>query len=808
MGKSLVSTEVGHGEPKVTAMPPPSRPGIAARLSDFSDRRRHTVAAIWIALILIAAPFAATIMSVLSGGGWFVPGSQSQEAAQVLSDADLLGRGELNAALLVRDNDHTVADAAFAERVRQAVDTATKQQDLPITSVFGWSTLGPGTRDQFLGADRRTVINSIAIGLNEGDARRELPEVQDRLTEMFADQRLDVTIVSQDALFGALNAVSQEDLVIAEIITMPLIALILLLLYRSVAAVAASMAVGVSTIVLTLGILSPIAHHVQLSLFMGNAATMLGLGVGIDYSLFVISRFQEELTRGSTVSESVAIALRRSGHTVVYSGLTVLATTATLFLIPMNIIWSLAIGAITAVAVAMLVCTLLLPALLHLLGNRINWGRPPLLKPRRAVGDPAESGRWRSFALGVMRRPVIYGLAGVAFMCLLAYPAMDAKTFTPDVSVLPAEEPTRQGFETIASQFGPGVPSPVRVVVTSPVSLVQDPAANAAYLQLVERLSELPHVEQTLSFANVLGQVSPDITAASRTYAVGGYASDVRQSVQYFLSHDARTTVIELRPDTLAAGEGAYEVLDGARQVVAQLSDTQLHAVVGGETAEGHDNNQLIEQRLPWVIVAMLAVVFAVLLVTFRSLVLPVKAIVLNLLSIGATFGIMVVVFQYGFGTDVLPLDHTGYLQNFVPVLMLAILFGLSTDYEVFLLNRVREAYLRTGDNTAAVAEGVEATGPLISGAAVLMVTVFGAFAFTGIVPIAQLGFGMAVGVLIDATVVRLILVPTSMRLLGDWNWWLPGQPRPNSKTHHSVETIQQADERRDPSPVAAGAEQ
>ncbi|AHH15458.1 MMPL family protein [Nocardia nova SH22a] len=764
--------------PSLADEPEKSARGPAARVAAFTGRHRRAIAAVWIALLVVAAPFAATIMSVLSGGGWDAPGSQSAEAARVLSDANLNGRGKLTAALVIRDRDYAVADKEFDTRVRHAIEVATTDKDLPVSSVYGWSTLDRGTRDEFLGKDRHTIVDSIGIDLDGGTARNVLPGVQNRLTDAFADDGLDVSIVSQDAFFGALNKASQDDLILAELITFPLIALILIVLFRSVAAVAASMAVGVTTIVLTLGVLSPIAHATELSLFLANTATMLGLGVGIDYSLFVIARYQEELARGREVGEAVAVAVRRSGHTILFSGTIVLACTATLLFIHLNIVLSLAVGAMTAVAISMLVCTLLLPTLLHIIGKRINWGRPRFLPGRSAIGGvTAPSGRWRRFALAVMRRPIVFGLLGVVFMGVLSYPAMGLKTFTPDVGVLPASDPSRQGFEIMSEQLGVGVPSPVRVVVTSPTSLATDPAAGGEFVHLVDELGSIPHVERTLSYVNVLRQVAGDPVAAGRTFADGGYSKDVRQSVQYFLSKDGRTGVIELRTDSSAGGDGSHEVVNAARQVIDHRQGSALHVVVGGESAEGLDANVLFEQNLPKIIIAMLVVIFVVLMVTFRSILLPIKAIALNVLSIGATFGIMVLVFQHGFGTGLLGLHHTGYMQNFVPILMLAILFSLSTDYEVFLLNRIRESYIRTGDNTGAVAEGVQATGPLISGAAILMMAVFGAFAFTGVVPIEQLGFGMALGVLIDATVVRLILVPAAMRLMGKWNWWFPGRP-------------------------------
>ena len=762
---------------------------VSTAVSAFTRRYRWPVAFVWVVLLGIGSVGALSLNSVLSGGGWYASGSQSQQSVEALSEAGMLGRGETSLSLVIHDREHTVSEAAFDTRARSVVDAVWGDQVLGVSSAYGWSTLDGEAKAQYVGEDQRTVTDALALEITDGDARRELPAVQQRLTDEFGSQGLDVSLVGAPSFWGAVNTLSQSGLITAELIALPLITLILIFLSRSLVAVAASMAVGISTIVLTLGALSPLAHHIELSIFMENAATMLGLGVGIDYSLFVIARFQEELARGRSVSAAVTQSLQRAGHTVVFSGLTVVATMSTLFIIDLNVIFSLALGAVSVVACSILVTTLLLPALLHILGHNINRGRPPFLRPRPVIGTAqgqSSNGRWHRFSLAVMRRPVVYGLAGVIALAVLAIPATQLKTFSPDARILPASSPVREGFDRIQQQFGIGATSPVQVVVQTPSSVLGS-ADSEAIAQLRDQLAGLPHVTSIRSVLDVAATIAPDnpVQVLQNPDLLSGLPPDVqpdvRQAFAHYLSDDGRTTVIELITDTRASDDAARELVEQARGVVAELDEAGISAIVGGETAEGIDANDVIADNLLPVIALMLAVVFVLLLITFRSVVLPIKAVALNLLSLAATYGILVSVFQNGFLAGLLGLDQTGYLQNFVPILLLALLFSLSTDYEVFLLNRVRENYQRTGNNTKAVAEAVESTAPLISGAAILMVAVFGAFAFTGMVPIEQLGFGMALAILIDATIVRLVLVPAAMKLMGSWNWWFPGDRRASS---------------------------
>lgn len=762
----------------------PAQPsgGFGAALSMFLQRRRWIVLSAWALMLAVAGVSAGSLSDVLSGGGWYVTGSASQEAATRLADARLLGRGATAVTLVIHDRHYTANDPRFLARAQQVVSALAAQKALHVGSVIGYTTLSAGARDHYVGRDQRTAIDSVALGLDDGAARRELPAAQAVLTDTFGRQGVTVSLVSPAAMWGAVNIASQQDLLRAELFTLPLIMVILLMIYRSVTAAIVSLAVGVTAIIFTLGVLSPIAHHVEMSVFIENAATMLGLGVGVDYSLFIISRYTEELRRGRTASEAVAESLRTSGHTVVLSGATIIATMAALLLIRLNVIVSIAVGAITVVAFSILAATLLLPSLLHVLGSRIFAGqfarrhRQPV--PAGASRDDrhAESNRWHQLAMAVMRRPVTVIILCVAALGLLALPAGQIRTFSPDARILPTSSPARQGYDYVQRDFGVGASSPIQVVIHSTTPL--DTAAAVSTLTALQtKLSQLPGVASVQSALTIASAANPATIPTAILASRNQMPHDLRDQLQHYISANGETTVIELLPAHQAADTVTQHLVQQVRELTAGVP-APLNVVVGGETAEGMDANKLIQAGLLKVVLAMLALVYLVLLLTFRSVLLPLKAVAMNVLSLAATYGVLVSVFQKGIGTGVLGLDHTGSLQNFVPVLLLALLFSLSTDYEVFLLSRIRENYLRTDDNIRSVASGLESTAPLISGAAALMVAVFGAFAFTGMVPIEQLGFGMAVAIFLDATIVRALLVPATMRLLGRWNWWLPFRPR------------------------------
>lgn len=755
---------------------PTRSPGRLARgVAAFTARHKWALAVVWLILLGIGGASAVSLNASLSNGGWWVEGSDSVTAMHKAQDG-FDARGPSSAALLVHDRNHSAGSPEFDARTRDVFDQVTADPRMHATQSFGWSTLSPANRAPFLGKDNATVVTTIGMSVDEDTATKELPSLTKEFTERYDAEGLDVSIVGGPVFWGEVNEQSTAGLIKAELITLPLIVLILLVLFRSVAAVLASLAVGVTSIVLTLGIFAPIARHVELSIFVENVVTMLGLGVGIDYSLFIIRRFKDELADGNSVEDSVATSLRTSGHTVVASGFTIVVAMSAVVFIHLNAMVSMAVGAVAVVAVSILVSTLLLPVLLNILGHRIDAGRVPL--PRRFQSDAkadVTTKFWYRSTLAVMRRPILFLLAGATVLAALAIPLTNLKLFLPDSRILSQPSDVRDGFDRIAEQFGPGYAYPIQIVVSSSVPL-QDTAVDLG--RYADELAALPDAASVQSAMQVLKQVSAtDPMGALNPTVQQALPVDARNALRHYISDDGEKFIFEVIPATSGSEERTTQLVEQVRAVTDRLPNS-VHGVVGGNPAAAYDANKEIERGLPRVLVFMLIAVYGVLLLTFRSWLLPLKAIAMNLLSVGATYGIMVMLFQYGWGASLLGLDVPGYQMNFVPVLLLAILFSLSTDYEVFLLGRVQEEYKAGASNTLAVARGMTYTAPLITGAALLMVAVFGAFGIAGILPIQQLGIGMAIAIALDASLVRLVLVPAAMRLMGSWNWWGPGNPR------------------------------
>lgn len=715
----------------------------------------------------------------LKQGGWTVAGSGPAAVTAGLEDG-FEGRGRTNVTLAVTDTQHEVGSPEFADRVEPVIERVSGDASLEVTSSLGWSS-GPEIAENYVGGDQRTVLTNIGSDLADTEATTILNDLQDELDAELDGTGIDARLVSSDAFWGQINSDSLSGLVMAELIVFPAIILVLLILYRSVAAVGVSVLSTGIAIVLSLGTVNLIGQFVDLSSFTLNAVTMLGLGVCVDYTLFVVRRYQRELAAGNSPAEALAVTRRTSGHTVIASGLTIAAAMAALFLVDLAIIRSLALGVIVVVLFSLLVSITVAPALLQLLGTQVNWGRIQL--PGRKLPDEAAAPEISKSARRVVNRPVASVLIGVLGLGLLAIPAAQLTTFTPDARIVDTEAPSRQGYDIVAGEFSIGATAPIQVLLTAEDKDFTEIDATQV-TNLIGDFEQIEHVDRVLSPLDVLEQVSSDDPlAVLGTPTVQALPDEVSKLLGSFVSDDRTRMLVQVEVDDWAASDTTRAVSDQVNETLDRAGLDGISWAVGGETAQGVASNTEITDALPLVVAVMLVVIFVLLLITFRSIVIPLVAIGVNLLSVGATYGIMVLIFQHGFLADLLGFQALGYVQNFVPVLLLALLFSLATDYQVFLISRVREEYLRTGDNTAAIAKGLTATAPLITGAALLMVIVFGAFALTGVVPIQQLGFGLAVGIALDATIVRMIVVPAALRLTGRATWWFPGTRKPQVNT-------------------------
>lgn len=742
--------------------------GWGARLHKF----RWAIVAAWVVCLLLGAVAFGKLTPLLSGGGWDVPGSHSLKAGQLLA-SEFEGRSESAMTLVVRDPRHAVGTPEYNEKLRPIVDRLKTEEG--VKDVFSVLDASPGVAAGLVGKDPNLSIALVDMDMKADFVINKVPDYQERVVEQGESLGLETYLVGGVAFWGESSVQSQEGLAKAEMIVFPLIILILLIVFRSIVATITPLIVTIASVLVAMGIVYLVAREVELSVFVTNSAMMLGLGVGIDYSLFIVSRFKAELEKpGRTKQEAIAATLATAGHTVFFSAITVIAALSALFVVPLAAIKAIAFGGIAVVFVAGLASLTLLPAVLVILGARINKGRIPLFRAR----PEGKLSGWRRWTHGIMRRPALFLVIAIAALIGAATPALDLKLDSPDIRTLPADTAVRQGYSLMEQSFGIGAAGQVQIVLRDEAGELGAPDSLAKLVKLEADLRAQTHVIGVSSVSSLFPGMDPAAVSGLLQNGGGALPADVNLMAKRYLSNDRHTALIEVTLDQYGSSDEARDVVKLLRDDLLPKADlpagTQFS--VGGETIYGMDTSKAIKDSLLPALGIMLVLIFLILVLTFRSLWLPLKAIVLNLFSVAATYGILVFVFGLGHGAEIFDVEANGYIVHFVPMLLLALLFGLSTDYEVFLVSRIKEEYDRTGNNEESIAEGMEKTGPLITGAAVLMVAVFTGFAFSGVPPIQMLGFGMAIAIALDATIIRMLLVPVAMKLLGRANWWFPGR--------------------------------
>jgi uncharacterized membrane protein YdfJ with MMPL/SSD domain len=586
-------------------------------------------------------------------------------------------------------------------------------------------------------------------------------------------------VVGQQALWAGMQQVQQEDLEKAETAGFPAILIVLLAVFGSVLAALLPAGLGIAAVIVTGAAVYFLALAMTMSVFVTNIASLLGIGVAVDYSLFLLSRYREEVHAGRDRGAALDIAMRTSGATVVFSGLTVVVSLAGLFLLDAAVIRSLATGAIVVVVIAIIGAVTLLPALIALLGRRADEpGRVVSatgMLVKRVTGRanrPPRTGPsfWERWTARLMRRPVFFAVGATALLLLLAVPALSLKFGNGALRQFEPANETRHGAELAGQLAPPGESAPILVMADFKQGDATSGDNQAALQRYVDQLEGIDGVARVQD-----PQISEDGKAALLR-VVGAQDPESQRTLDL---------IDELRAEGgSASGIGDLATLD-----------------VGGATAQTVDFAGLISGGIWKIFLFVLICSYVILLVVLRSVLLPLKAVIMNLLSVGAAYGVLVAVFQYGWLDSVLGYDSLGYINAITPPLLLAIVFGLSMDYEVFLLSRIRERYVATGDNQRAVSEGLQASARVISSAAVIMVVVFGTFALTGIPQIKEIGVGLSVAIALDATLVRLVLVPATMELMGKWNWWLP-KSLDRVLPHADFESDQSAEPTEEPTPA------
>ncbi|MGO8889796.1 MAG: MMPL family transporter [Streptosporangiaceae bacterium] len=688
-------------------------------------RRRRVALGLTLVLVAFAAVWGTGVFGKLSSGDNFTPpASQSQREA---NQADqVFGRNDADVVVLYRSASMTVGDPGYRQAVTAALSGLPRADVARVTTY--WSTGSPS----LVSADRHATYAVLQL-TGAGDAARHT--TYDAIKTELAPASLAASGVTARVggnvpMEVAINNEVTADIAKAEGFSMPVLLILLMVIFGSLAAASLPVAIGGVAILGSFTVLRLLTMATTVSIYSVNITTILGLGLGIDYGLFMVTRFREELHRQPTVEQAVARTVATAGRTVAVSGVTVAVALTSLMLFPEDFLRSMGYGGVATVAVDMLAALTVLPALLAVLGYRVN-----ALRVRRSVNRSAReetSGAWYRLAHSVMRRPAVYATVIVIGLLALGAPFLRISWGGTDARTLPAASTVRQVSQTLASDFPVNSTAPIEALVTLPGTSGAATALDA-YLHRVEAV--------------------PGVT-------------------------EAQVTGLKTGTARVDIGYAPAPVSSAARHIVTQIRDITpppgATVLVGGITAGLVDELASLGATLPWMALLVGVSTFVLLFLAFGSVVLPLKAIVMNVLSLSATFGVVVWIFQWGHLSGLLRFTPTGSIDPTMPILMLAIIFGLSMDYEVFLLSRIRERYDQTGDNTASVASGLQRTGGLITSLALLLIIVVGAFSASGITFIKLMGVGMIVALLVDATVVRVLLVPATMRLLGRANWWAP----------------------------------
>jgi RND superfamily putative drug exporter len=700
------------------------------RIARASATRPWVVVAVWAGLFIAGAIFASQIGSVLTSEFKILNNPESDRADKLLEER-LRGPEVARELVIVQSPDATVDDARFESYVTSLLGDIRTLDDVASATSF-YETNDPS----MVSDDRHETLLPVTLKGEEKEAADHVAGLLKLVDERSGEDGFLAVSAGNGSIDREANKLSSENAERGEMIGIPIALVILLIVFGAAVAAGIPLVLAIVSIVIAVGVTTLIGQMYDLSFLVLNIITMIGLAVGIDYSLFIVQRYREERDRGLDKMAAIEMAGATSSRAVLFSGGTVIVALLGMFIVPSNIYRSLATGAIVVAIFAVLAALTLLPAILSLLGDRVNALRLPFLSRRSDDGG----GFWSAIAHGVMAHPVISVVATVALLVAAAIPYFQIEPGLAGVETLPKDSESRQAFELLDREFTGGLIGPAEIVIDVPN--VSDQGVQTAIGELRARIGQDPQ----------FGETSVETNDAGDLAVVSALISGDPQSAE---AHEA---IRRLRNDYIPA---AFDGIDA-------------NVLVTGPTAGTEDMFNTIADATPYVFAFVLGLSFVLLLVVFRSIVVPVKALVMNLLSVGATYGLLVLVFERGIGNEIFGFQQIDTIEAWLPLFLFSILFGLSMDYHVFLLSRIKERWDQTGDNKASVEYGLRSTAALITGAALIMVAVFSGFAMGDISSLQQTGFGLAVAVTLDATIIRTVLVPASMALLGDWNWYLP----------------------------------
>lgn len=712
----------------------------------------------WWILALSVLLLCSAVVSLLRGGTLTTGSIEGIEAdrAQALVEQALALPGDASFTLLFQAKDFTVSDPRFGAAVKAALAPLTG--DAAVAGIANPFELPPLLAKRMVSLDRRRVL--VVVGLKGGllTASRAYPALRAKLDA----GPLDVAATGRIPFLHDLELTLERDLFLAEMISLPLALLVLLAVFRSVVAAAIPIAIGALSVLCGIGGVLLLSHVMDMAQYTVNITSLIGLGVAIDYSLFMVSRFRESLARGATVEAAVVHAVETSGRAVAFSGLAVMVGLSGLLFYWGSYLATMGIAGALVVGLAVLFALSFLPAVLAVVGRGIDTARVPL--PSLTM----RPGLWHGVATWVMRRPVLVLVPTLAVLLLIGTPFFRLRMAAADVRVLPVSSEARRGYEELKEWFPEQAANRVLVAVQFPNGEAFTSERLGALYDASRRYRALPAVTGVESIVNIdpsLGREGyQQLAEMPAAFLPPEFGLAMKGTIA------GRLAVLTVLTSAEPASPEAHALIQAIR-ADRKVGDGVV--LVGGQLAHDVDATDFVRKHSPRAVACVVAVTLVVLFLLLGSVVLPLKAVLMNLLSIAGSFGALVWIFQEGHLSRLLHF-RPGPIEPALPILLFCTVFGLSMDYEVLMLSRMHEEWLRTGNNTQAVAEGLEKSAGLITSAAAIMVAVFIAFSFASIVLLKAMGLAMAIAVTLDATLVRILIVPSTMRLLGHLNWWAP----------------------------------
>jgi uncharacterized membrane protein YdfJ with MMPL/SSD domain len=709
------------------------------RWVDFVLAHRTRILAAWVVLFLLGG-FAAANLGGLLSNRFSVPGAESERGLELLKDR--MGDRSDGAFTLVATGVDSPADrAAVAAAAQRAARTIARAKAGPL-----------------LPAGRGVVYAQISTPLENQDAAKETPKLRRAIG---SPPGVETYLSGYPAINHDTEKIFNEDLGRGEAIAVPIALLVLAFMFGTVGGIAVPFAFAAITIPTTLGFVWIFAHVMDMAIYVTNIVALIGFAIAVDYSMLVVFRFREELARGREVGDALHTTMATAGRATLFSGMTVAIGLALLVLMPLPFMRSMGVGGLLVPLVSIAASATLLPSLLSVMGHRVNRWRiiPRRVLERRAAADV--TGPWHRLAMAIMRRPLLFFVAAGGLMIAFALPALGLHLTGGDNRGVPLTTESTRGLHVLETTLGPGALAPHQLVVdTHRPGGAFDPAIVAAQRRFVALLRRDRQIEP-------------------ETIAAPAFVPRAQAVQANLLDPEGRVLQIRAAGHSDAGTEEAVDLVARIRDryVPAARFPSRADVLLTGAPAFGVDFIDKAYGAFPLLVLAVLVVSYLVLLRAFRSVVLPLKAVIMNLLSVSATYGVLTLAFQHGWG-EPFGLQSSPQIDAWIPIFLFAMLFGLSMDYEVFLLSRVREEWDRRHDNEHAVAYGLEHTGRIITAAAIIMIAAFAGFLAGSFVGLQEFGLGLSAAIFLDATVVRAILVPATMKLLGDWNWYLPERVR------------------------------